>query len=176
MEVGNHGGVLRQHGDATTVPVRTGQKNVKEVVSVIFAYLSLLRQPGGVCRQIFEESRQIALMRFNFRDKAEPSSIAQLLAGSMQTHDDKCVRQGPPVPSLVPYSVPLSVRSASSPLVGAWAPPSCLFSVPRSGPQIALVTHFRSREIAYKSRCDDAGYMHEAHVARDPYAPSGFGG
>lgn len=57
---------------------------------MIFAYLALLRQPGGVSRDIFEESRQIALMRFNFRDKAEPSSIAQLLAGSMQTHDDKC--------------------------------------------------------------------------------------
>ena len=68
----------------------TGHKNVKEVVSVIFAYLALLRQPGGVSREIFEESRQIALMRFNFRDKAEPSSIAQMLAGSMQTHDDKC--------------------------------------------------------------------------------------
>ena len=62
---------------------------MKDVVAVLFAYLALLRAPGGVSADIFEESRRIALMRFDFRDKPEPASIAQLLAGSMQTHADR---------------------------------------------------------------------------------------
>ena len=58
---------------------------------MLFAYLQLLRQPGGVSKDIFEESRQLSLMRFDWHDKSEPASICQLLAGSMQTHADRDV-------------------------------------------------------------------------------------
>lgn len=62
---------------------------MKEVTAVLFAYIALLRQPGGVVEEIFQESRQLAQLGFNFRDKPEASSIAQMMAGSMQTHADE---------------------------------------------------------------------------------------
>jgi hypothetical protein len=58
---------------------------------MVFAYIALLKGPGGVSQQIFEENRQLARLRFDFRDKPPPMQLADALASSMQTHDDRRV-------------------------------------------------------------------------------------
>ena len=56
---------------------------------MVFAYIALLKGPGGVSRQIFEDNRQLARLRFDFRDKPPPMQLAEALASSMQAHDDR---------------------------------------------------------------------------------------
>ena len=66
-----------------------GNRRLKDVLEVVFAYIALLKGPGGVSQQIFEENRQLARLRFDFRDKPPPMQLAEALASSMQTHDDR---------------------------------------------------------------------------------------
>lgn len=47
-------------------------------------YLDLLRAPGGVSEWIWEESRALAQMRFDFRDKPSPYGLASSLSHAMQ--------------------------------------------------------------------------------------------
>ncbi|KAL4858339.1 Insulin-degrading enzyme-like 1 [Chlorella vulgaris] len=77
-----------------------GQAHVGEAVGVIFRYLDLLRQPGGVNERLWREMRQLADMRFNYRDKASPYSYASSLSQAMQVFGDADLLLGS-------YSVPL---------------------------------------------------------------------
>ena len=67
-----------------------GNRNVRDVLAVVFAYIALIKGPGGVSQQIWEENRQLSRLRFDFRDKPQPMALAEALSGSMQTHEDRC--------------------------------------------------------------------------------------
>ena len=67
----------------------TGNRNVRDVLALVFAYIALIKGPGGVSQQIFEENQQLARLRFDFRDKPQPLQLAEALATSMQTHEDR---------------------------------------------------------------------------------------
>jgi len=62
---------------------------VRDVLAVVFAYIALIEGPGGVSQQIWEENRRLARLRFDFRDKPQPMALAEALAGSMQSHEDR---------------------------------------------------------------------------------------
>ena len=67
---------------------------MRDVLAVVFAYVALIAGPGGVSQRIFEENRRLARLRFDFRDKPQPMQLAEALATSMQTHEDRW-RQNP---------------------------------------------------------------------------------
>lgn len=64
---------------------------MRDVLAVVFAYIALIEGPGGVSQQIWEENRRLARLRFDFRDKPQPMALAEALAGSMQTHEDRYI-------------------------------------------------------------------------------------
>eukprot|EP00873_Tetraselmis_striata_P029260 jgi/Tetstr1/449524/TSEL_036612.t1 len=63
-----------------------GHDNAMEVVHIIFQYIQLLRAPGGVAHEIFDELKALAEMNFNFRDKQSPASIASSMATAMHIY------------------------------------------------------------------------------------------
>ncbi|KAL6770545.1 hypothetical protein ACKKBF_B31700 [Auxenochlorella protothecoides x Auxenochlorella symbiontica] len=63
-----------------------GQEHVPEVTSLVFSYLGMLRQPGGISHQVWEDARALAQLRFDFAEKMAPSSYATTLAGAMQVY------------------------------------------------------------------------------------------
>ncbi|PSC73920.1 Zinc-peroxisomal [Micractinium conductrix] len=76
-----------------------GHSHAKEAVGVVFRYLDLLRQPGGVSQAVWDEMRQLSELRFHYRDKQAPYSYASSLAQAMQVYGDADLLLGA-------YSVP----------------------------------------------------------------------
>ena len=78
-----------------TTNTGAGNRNVRDVLAAVFAYIALIKGHGGVSQHIFEENRQLARLRFDFRDKPQPMQLAEALACSMQTHEDRCAASTP---------------------------------------------------------------------------------
>ena len=77
-----------------------GHKRVEEVVAVIFRYLELLKAPGGINEQVFEEMRALSKLKFDYRDKLDPYNYVSSLAHAMQVYDSSTLL-------LSMYNVPL---------------------------------------------------------------------
>ena len=71
-----------------------GQRRAGEVGAVIFAYLALLRGPGGVQERAWREMQALARLRFDYRDQVDPASYASSLAQGMQASGGWCVGPG----------------------------------------------------------------------------------
>lgn len=66
---------------------------MQDVVHAVFAYISMLRAPGGVTQQRFEENKALSELRFRFADKSSPYHLVEKLASAMQTYADRQVQQ-----------------------------------------------------------------------------------
>ena len=64
-----------------------GHAHVEDVVQVIFEYLQLLRAPGGINEQIYEEMRALARLKFDYRDKLDPYQYVSSCAHAMHVYD-----------------------------------------------------------------------------------------
>ncbi|KAK9789047.1 hypothetical protein WJX73_010500 [Symbiochloris irregularis] len=61
-----------------------GQKAIEEVLSLVFAYVHMLKSEQGISADRFEEVRALRELDFNFADKAAPMRHVQGLSSSMQ--------------------------------------------------------------------------------------------
>ncbi|GLC45843.1 hypothetical protein PLESTM_001791300 [Pleodorina starrii] len=77
-----------------------GQRRIKDVAATVFRYLELLRQPGGISERIWEESRGLAQLHFDTRDRSKPLSYCTSLANGLQIYP-------PEILLPVMYGVPL---------------------------------------------------------------------
>ena len=62
---------------------------MEEVLHAVFAYINMLRAPGGVTQERFEENKVLSELRFRFADKSSPYNYAERIASAMQTYDDR---------------------------------------------------------------------------------------
>ena len=67
-----------------------GHERMQDVVHAVFAYISMLRAPGGVTQQRFDESKALSELRFRFADKNSPYNLVEKLSSAMQTYEDRC--------------------------------------------------------------------------------------
>jgi hypothetical protein len=81
-----------------------GHARVADVAAVVFAYLRLLRAPGGVSRAAWDELRALQQLRFDFRDKPSPYSYVTSLAMGMHHYADAHLLTGT-------WAVPMVRRS-----------------------------------------------------------------
>ena len=71
--------------------MHVGHEQVEEVLHAVFAYISMLRAPGGITEDRFEENRALSELRFRFADKSSPYSYVDRISSAMQTYDDRLV-------------------------------------------------------------------------------------
>ena len=71
---------------------------MQDVVQAVFAYISMLRSPGGVTQQRFEENKALSELRFRFADKNSPYNLVEKLSSAMQTYEDRYTPNHPKAP------------------------------------------------------------------------------
>ena len=59
------------------------------MLHAVFAYISMLRAPGGVTQNRFEENKALSELRFRFADKSSPYNYAERISSAMQTYEDR---------------------------------------------------------------------------------------
>ncbi|KAL3136082.1 hypothetical protein ABBQ32_007106 [Trebouxia sp. C0010 RCD-2024] len=66
-----------------------GHEQVQEVLHAVFAYISMLRAPGGITEDRFEENRALSELRFRLADKSSPYNYVERISSAMQTYEDR---------------------------------------------------------------------------------------
>eukprot|EP00271_Cylindrocystis_brebissonii_P018956 TRINITY_DN5550_c0_g1_i1.p1 TRINITY_DN5550_c0_g1~~TRINITY_DN5550_c0_g1_i1.p1 ORF type:complete len:1062 (+),score=215.89 TRINITY_DN5550_c0_g1_i1:412-3597(+) len=63
-----------------------GQARLEEIVSLVFGYIAIVRDQGGVDKWRFDELHAVCEMEFHFQDKRQPFSYTSGLAANMLTY------------------------------------------------------------------------------------------
>lgn len=71
-----------------------GQEKALEVLNIVFKYIKLLKLPGGVRKEVFDEMQSLDEMQFNFRDKSDPYSYVQSTVHALQIYDEQDILRG----------------------------------------------------------------------------------
>lgn len=71
-----------------------GQENALEVLNIVFKYIKLLKLPGGICREVFDELKSLDEMQFNFKDKSDPYACVQSTANAIHIYDEQDILRG----------------------------------------------------------------------------------
>lgn len=79
----------RKASCGTTSDCAAGHEKLQEVVHAVFAYISMLKSPGGVTQDRFEENRALSDLRFRFADKNSPYNYVEKLSSAMQSYEDR---------------------------------------------------------------------------------------
>ena len=79
----------RKPNCGTTSDCAAGHEKLQEVVHAVFAYISMLKSPGGVTQDRFEENKALSDLRFRFADKNSPYNYVEKLSSAMQSYEDR---------------------------------------------------------------------------------------
>lgn len=89
-----YGGHSRSLFNVHIYLTQKGEENMVEVLGIVFKYIDLLKNDGGINEVMFEELRLIDEMQFNYQDRSKPFSYVRSTSQALHIYDKADILRG----------------------------------------------------------------------------------